>query len=607
MKKYVSQVSLTVLGPFLTAATGVEVYGLQKAFHRDYKGKPVIPASHIKGKLKMALEELAQAGDYPTEVDILRWFGAPSAEKSYEPVPGILEFSDFTCEAEKHSSRRSRIAINHQSLTAAENQLREVEEAFKSSAGILCKGTITFFAISEKEALDLNRALWLGFKWLTSLGAEKGVGFGRMFKVQVSAPKEQIVRKIDASSFAAGDTLHLRIQPLEPIIIGGIKKRRTNYVPSEKILSGGLIKGALAACLNRAHGITPAHRELSGENAGLFPGFEALVMNFADIRVTHAFSTYLDQPRPVKLPISAVESGAGYVDTALSAERYPMLNDQALAYFIDWKSPREFWGDAAPKEIFVTRTEIDDDSRRSLEGQLFTYSFLCPEDDDGAPIEWVCNVDFSGIADSGTRQKVKHEFAQAVHAYLEQLGKLDASMRVEVRNGYAQPVMEFDDLIKDGVILITLQSDALMLNPEQVRQLSPTEDLEQLYAAFWQEISGGSSSCMELIDFYAHQTFKGGYLYHRYLGAVERGKKPDNYHPYYLTAAGSVFKLRATNEHKAREYLTKWLKSGLDLPLWAKAEYSQYERPFWQNCPFVPENGFGEIAVNLKWHWENQV
>ena len=24
----------------------------------------------------------------------------------------------------------------------------------------------------------------------------------------------------------------------------------------------------------------------------------------------------------------------------------------------------------------------------------------------------------------------------------------------------------------------------------------------------------------------------------------------------------------------------------------------------WQRCPYVPENGFGEIAVDQDWHWE---
>ena len=25
----------------------------------------------------------------------------------------------------------------------------------------------------------------------------------------------------------------------------------------------------------------------------------------------------------------------------------------------------------------------------------------------------------------------------------------------------------------------------------------------------------------------------------------------------------------------------------------------------WQACPYVPENGFGEVAIDCAWQWEN--
>jgi hypothetical protein len=30
----------------------------------------------------------------------------------------------------------------------------------------------------------------------------------------------------------------------------------------------------------------------------------------------------------------------------------------------------------------------------------------------------------------------------------------------------------------------------------------------------------------------------------------------------------------------------------------------KYGKPIWKFCPFVPENGYSEVAVNLKWHFE---
>jgi hypothetical protein len=128
--------------------------------------------------------------------------------------------------------------------------------------------------------------------------------------------------------------------------------------------------------------------------------------------------------------------------------------------------------------------------------------------------------------------------------------------------------------------------------------------LHGAYAAYWDELSGGA---LTLDDFFAHQGFEGGYRYHRYLGAAERKNRPNNYRPYYLTLSGSLFKLRVTDEIKAPKLLIQWMSSGLPLPKWALAEYGQYNRPLWETCPFVPENGYGEIAVNLAWHWDHSI
>jgi len=57
-QQYTCTINLIVLGPFLTAATGPERYGVDKSAHRDHMGRLVIPASHIKGKLRSSLEEL---------------------------------------------------------------------------------------------------------------------------------------------------------------------------------------------------------------------------------------------------------------------------------------------------------------------------------------------------------------------------------------------------------------------------------------------------------------------------------------------------------------------------------------------------------------------
>jgi hypothetical protein len=43
-----------------------------------------------------------------------------------------------------------------------------------------------------------------------------------------------------------------------------------------------------------------------------------------------------------------------------------------------------------------------------------------------------------------------------------------------------------------------------------------------------------------------------------------------------------------------------WLKSGLPLRKWAKEKFTRdsHSGDYWSNCPFIPQNGFGEILVN---------
>ena len=389
MNKYTSHLELTVKGPLLTARTGSTSYGLDKAFHRNSDGKPAIPASHVKGKLRMALEELEAVGPPPPEMEIVRLFGERSkaedgdrnVEDNYEPRRGLLNFSDLVCDASIEPGHRVRTAIHPTTLTASENQLREVEDLFRNHTDVVWKGDVTFFATDDDAARNVTNRVLLGFKWLTTIGAEKSVGFGRLVAACLSDPQPQPIQLV---ALAPGDALSLRITPKEPLLVGGIKPRRTNYVFSETVLSGALIKGAIAAALVRA--LAPEERSLTDANADRFTRFENLARNFASIRVTHAFPAAAGDPRPVRRPISAVRVDGIEYDTALcdpDPAKPPMRDGRAPAYTGDAKPALRPWiGDADPRVVFVTRTEIDDLSRRSRERNLFTYAYLCPQEQD---------------------------------------------------------------------------------------------------------------------------------------------------------------------------------------------------------------------------------
>lgn len=613
-KCYTCTVNLIVLGPFLTAATGPDQYGVDKSAHRDHMEQLVIPASHLKGKLRSSLEELGPFFDSAEGCDLKMLFGAKSAEGSYEPLPAMVHFRDLVSDNSDISGTyingtRTRVAINRTSQTAQHNMLRDVEDPFASGAEICFKGSVTFNASDPDAAARLARTLQLGLQWMTTVGAEKGVGFGRLKSVQVSAPKETAVSSIPTFA-GTSDALHLRICAQEPLLAGGIKSRRTNYIVSRQELSGGLIKGALAMALNETHGVIPVTRPLNEGYSADFPGFELLVKHFSAIRITHARPALANGPRPIRLPLSAVEyCGSLIGDVALSHEQAPLVQGRhSPAYYGDAKNLNRYEGLAEPVELFVTRSEIDDASQRTAEGQLFTYQFYAPYtiayNKEKQPIEWICNVNFEAILEPAERKVVIQQFAAAVQLHLHRLGKLGRAVTVAVKEGLAAAAAHNRALIQDGLVLVTLQSDTIMLDPKIARSLPLGQDLHEAYSAYWHDLSDGA---LVLDDFFAHQGFEGGYLYHRYLGAAERANHPNRYRPYYLTLAGSLFKLRVADEINAPKILNRWLSGGLPLPEWALAEYGQYNRALWENCPFVPENGYGEIVVNLAWHWERRV
>lgn len=609
MGRYICKISMTMLGPILSAAAGGGAYGLDKAFSRDWQGHLAIPASHIKGKLRMALDELKAHFPPNRMVPTLdEWFGVggDDSDFSYAPARGELTFSDLTCEMQAVDEQRARVRIHPETGTALDKHLRELEDAFPSGHQVVWSGAVTFYAKDDAAAQAIADTLRVGLRWLTTLGGEKGSGYGRILTTKVSKAELEIVT--EPPQLSDSDALHLRITPLEPVLVGDSKNRRTNFIESKHEFAGGVIKGALATCLNQAYGIEPVYRAIDGAYAQDFAGLAALVQHFAQIRITHALPTYRGKPRPMRRPLSTVQQEDEYWDTALADEAFPLTKGQAPSYFVDWKGGESYFGAAVPVMIYETRVGIDDLTQRAQEGQLFTYAFCCPCDEDESDIEWVCNVSFAGVPEA-ERMAVKQQFAAAVQQHLRHLGKLGRAIQVTVGDDEAPRATSLRSLIEDEMALVTLQSDAIMLAAEQVGQLGIGRDLGELYGAFWAEVSGenGVAPCLELMDFYAHQDFRGGYLYHRYLGASERAAGNSRYRPYYLTRAGSVFKLRVRDRTQAEPLLARWCKQGLPLPGWAKAVYGQQGQALWANCPFVPENGYGEIAVNLAWHWDKQI
>ena len=165
---------------------------------------------------------------------------------------------------------------------------------------------------------------------------------------------------------------------------------------------------------------------------------------------------------------------------------------------------------------------------------------------------------------------------------------------------------------KNGYWIITLQTPALLCNPKFLKGpvLNKAGALFNAYADTWDSLSKNadnpdSTGCLELVRFFATQSLAGGlYLWKRFQNTQKN--EPQNeqpYQPYLLTDVGSVFVLRSTDASEiAQQKIKEWFEHGLPLPDWAKKEYLSDDKPDWSSCPYLPQNGYGEIAVNLPIH-----
>ncbi|MBI5409181.1 MAG: hypothetical protein HZA14_07435 [Nitrospirae bacterium] len=585
------KVCLKIRGPILCKATATSAWGIDATFAIDYTGRPVIERSHIKGKLREALREL---GVDPN--NIITWLG-----KEEDRETGMLEITDFysNCrpEHDAYEKRLTRTRMDRKRGVVEETALVFMENRFPlRSEPYEWEGTITFFAEDEDtgQAGEIHDAVKAGLKWIAAFGSEKSVGLGRLKSVKTELNCEAVnIPAPFPAPLSAEKWFTVTIKPSEPLLIGGVKRKSSTYMESETIIHGGMIKGALAETLNQICGAkkyTDAPPIDDVHNSAVKEKYPNLAKHFSDIRFTHAFPSKYPEQRPVVIPYSAVSSRGDCRDAALCKEPKP-INGSAPIFQVDWKDKDYPGGFGWPslRRISRTRTAIDEELRRAEENRMFTYGYVCPKDEDGVDVVWVGWVKLPDV-DTGALQS---ELEDAIRR-VTRLGKRRSRVEIKIKPQMCGSAQTERQPIENGLIIVALQSDALMADPDELLKKQTADKLKKLYEAYWSEVFG--SNTVELVRFFAHQRLLGGYLGRRMAGG---------YYPFYLTGAGSVFVLKAD---KALECVNKWKNNGLPVPAWAKKKYGNGKgEDLWQRCPFVPQNGYGEVAVNLNWHFKERI
>jgi hypothetical protein len=656
MIKVQLNITLTIQGPLMTQSSATGRWGLDAVVAKSsIDGRPFLPFSLVKGKLADAWKDLSEAGvPVPASCGHLLGGTATSVTGVLRPARGRLAFSDFAVAPawrEPPSRSSHRICIDNIRGSVEHGMMLVMESPFAVGERASFSGTVGYQASDETEAKQIRDWAELGLRWISSFGAERTVGFGRLLGVRVDMDSSDTVTgaSMQAESTGSNTSYALVFRPRVPFCVA---KRQVadNLFESDDVIPGGVIKGCLA---NMAAGPSTNSNGLV-DPVGAAGEFVAIKRNLHLIRITHAFPAPDGAiQRPVRVPQSLVQvsvGGSGEAlgktvselwDVAFSAEPL-LIRGHAPAFSIDWKGKgydstgREStlpnggdvetaFGWARPLRELRVRTAIDRERRRAEDDKLFAYDMVTPQQkvsspvSQGAvadsladerpcprsPVEWIATLDLSAVP-SEERADVMAELRGLLSAGLTGLGKTKATVKAAFAATALQPrwPSRLSPVVRDNSRLwvLTLQTDALLCDPNRLDESSGAAELAAAYREVFAQLSGQT---LELSHYFACQELAGGrYLQKRFASGQAA------YRPYLLTNAGSVFVLRETpagsENDGAMAEVERWLAHGLPVPAWAEDRFARNGQngSHWDNCPYIPENGYGEIAVNLAVHEE---
>ena len=617
-------IELQMEAPFITQSSSPGDYGIDYVVARNADGTMIIPETLIIGKLRQSWEELESAianeNDpscfVPTKDEIRLLLGSQLQDGEYAPKNKRLFFSDFILtNSETQSASGQRIRIDPARGAVDQGALFSIEKPFCSGALLVFTGFLRFEIDSENKAEKIYNQVKCGLQWTSQIGGLRTIGYGRLKAVNMG---ELSVKKIEIINRPWGDAdgFDLVIIPDGPFCIA-MKPRTDNIFESSEEIPGGVVLGCMARSLNRLAGepdqneikepLLTTEKEIPQESdqpgatqekkaTGIIPFFH-LRKNFSKLRITHAFPGANCFLRPVKPPLSLVKS-SGLYDVAL-LDQPGLINNEPPEFSVDWKDDsdvRKLFGWPYLRRELRVRTAIDSKKLRSRENELFAYEMIVPDNRC-----WFSRV-FVDQIEERERNAVLNELA----CFFEQVGILGLGKSKTVARAIVMPAGTIGNIHPtgrasqylgiDGYLVITLQTPALLLDPKPLAENNDYGVLNANYKQAWQELCPE----MELVRYFAAQSLSGGlYQYERF-----KNNKELAYQPWLLTNAGSVFIFRVKNEDSVGKQVEKWLKNGLDLPDSVVGAYSLEgeNTKFWKRCPFIPQNGYGEIAANLSVH-----
>ncbi len=606
IKQIIMDVHLTLTGPLLTQSSSPGELGLDRVVAINNEKTPYLAGTLITGKLRQALEELDDiVADkcqwFKPEVNT--WFGKKSTD--YSPQRKQIYCSDFILDLKgikelKNGEIRDRITIEQATGTAKDQHIVMIESPFISGKEYTFYGHLHFFAPESKQD-NIIKHLKTAFNWLTQIGSMKSIGFGQVVGVKFNneiQTKQNNNQVIEDFSYNNEEKIALTLKPLYSFCLAG-KPKSNNLFESDAIISGGAILGSIASTWSHLLDLHLSYVDNDSKR-------QALVENFSLLRISHAFpvESSTTNQRPVVAPLSLCSIGSNQLYDICLLSKPCLIAKQAPDFSLDWKNTKETltqypwpylrlkdWGWTSLDSELRVRTGIDRTAKRSEENKLFSYEQIIPNEQ-----VWQAQLDLSRIEKS-LRKNVFSQFEDLLSEGFMGLGKTKTPVGISFHaiENIPASILSNTQMPDNKFWVLTLQTDSLLGSPEALNESSGHDQLWSMYQKAWREISENS---LELVRFFARQKLSGG----DYQKCIFQCK---DYKPWLLSEAGSVFVLKANNDdvqEDAQEKIIQWLNNGLPLANSTCSYYSisKIESEQWKTCPFIPQNGYGEIAVNLK-------
>ncbi len=391
---------------------------------RDPGGAPIIPASALKGALRIGFERLLEGlGEpvchpslpelaCPTESPCLacQLFGSPGRE-------GVLRFQDarlveparslYTKRARSDAPERPTgfgyairpgVAISRSRRTAEEDLLFASEVVAPlppPEDGSWPPLTFTT-EIEVRGSISNEVLLWLqaAAESVQAIGADKSRGLGHLARTKLEAI---LVEESRRALSPTGTDLQVTLVPLEDVRISGVKVSN-NFLETLPYVPGGTLRGAVAKTFATARGgwHDPAIREAFFTHPALFSSFYPTIGG----RIP---------PRPIPLSARTCKHFPGFTysspsprdpeerhgckDILIGATLVKLLRQEGVSVVLDDRcnrcqaplKPLEGFYYLAPMipslpryplQRVVTKTAINRSRFTSAEGQLYTYEAI---------------------------------------------------------------------------------------------------------------------------------------------------------------------------------------------------------------------------------------